>query len=61
MQRDRIAPGDKEFVFHGVCGTPAPARMANDLAMNSLLIRKVSWVTSRMTTTDKYVHGKPDA
>lgn len=57
--RARIAPHDKDFVFHCLRHTCA-SRMANDLQMNSILIAK-QLGHKTLTTTDKYVHVKPEA
>lgn len=57
--RAKIAPNDKDFVFHCLRHTCA-SRMANDLQINSLLIAK-QLGHKTLTTTDKYVHAKPEA
>ena len=56
--RARIAPGDQQFVFHGLRHTCA-SRMANELGMNTLLIKEQLGHKS-ITTTEKYVHSKPE-
>ena len=56
--RERIAPGDKDFVFHCLRHTCA-SRMANELQLNTLLIAEQLGHKS-IATTEKYVHSKPE-
>jgi len=56
--RSKIAPNDKEFVFHCLRHTCA-SHMANDLQMNTLIIGAQLGHLSA-NTTKKYVHVKPD-
>jgi integrase len=56
--RAKIAPGDKDFVFHCLRHTCA-SRMANELKMNTLIIAKQLGHKSS-DTTNRYVHQKPD-
>ena len=56
--RARVAPGDKDFVFHVFRHTAASA-MANDMRLNSDVIGQ--WLGHRNNkTTSKYIHIKPD-
>ena len=56
--RAKIAPNDKEFVFHTLRHTCA-SRMANELSMNTLIIAEQLGHKS-VDTTQKYVHAKPE-
>lgn len=56
--RAKIAPNDKEFVFHTLRHTCA-SRMANELSMNTLIIAEQLGHKS-VDTTQKYVHSKPE-
>lgn len=56
--RSKIAPQDKEFVFHCLRHTCA-SHMANNLQMNTLIIGAQLGHQSPMTTK-KYVHVKPE-
>ena len=56
--RARVAPGDKDFVFHVFRHTAASA-MANDMRLNSDVIGQ--WLGHRNNkTTSKYIHIKPE-
>ena len=56
--RQKVAPNDKEFVFHCLRHTCA-SMMANDLKMNSLIIGDQLGHKSERTTA-KYVHKKAE-
>ena len=56
--RARIAPQDKDFVFHCLRHTCA-SRMANGLSINTIIIAEQLGHKST-DTTKKYVHSKPE-
>ena len=56
--RAKIAPNDPEFVFHTLRHTCA-SRMANELAINTLVIKEQLGHAS-VETTQRYVHSKPE-
>ena len=56
--RAKIAPQDKDFVFHCLRHTCA-SRMANDLSINTIIIAEQLGHKST-DTTKKYVHSKPE-
>lgn len=57
--KQRICPGDKEFVFH-VTRHTALSRLANVKKINQKVISEIAGHSS-IKTTAKYVHGTDDA